>query len=83
MHMADALISPVTAGAMYACSAAAAVYSAKKTRELDKPEKIPLMGVMGAFVFSAQMINFTIRGTGWSGHLCGGMLLSSVLGPEA
>ena len=41
------------------------------------------MGVMGAFVFAAQMINFTIPGTGSSGHLCGGMLLSGMLGPEA
>ncbi len=41
------------------------------------------MGVMGAFVFAAQMINFTIPGTGSSGHLCGGMLLSAVLGPHA
>ena len=38
------------------------------------------MGVMGAFVFSAQMINFTIPGTGASGHLCGGMLLTALLG---
>ena len=41
------------------------------------------MGVMGAFVFAAQMINFTIPGTGSSGHLCGGMLLSALLGPYA
>ena len=41
------------------------------------------MGVMGAFVFAAQMINFTIPGTGSSGHLCGGLLLSAILGPYA
>jgi cobalt/nickel transport system permease protein len=44
-------------------------------------KKIPLMGVMGAFVFAAQMINFSIPGTGSSGHLGGGMLLSIMLGP--
>ena len=38
---------------------------------------------MGAFVFATQMINFTIPGTGSSGHLCGGMLLSALLGPYA
>lgn len=37
------------------------------------------MGVMGAFVFATQMINFTIPGTGSSGHLCGGRLLSALL----
>lgn len=83
MHMADALVSPAVAGAMYACSAAAAVYSVKKVREEDDPSKIPVMGVMGAFVFAAQMINFSIPGTGSSGHLCGGMMLSALLGPYA
>lgn len=83
MHMADALVSPVVAGTMYACSGVAMGYSIKKVRLEQKPEKIPVMGVMGAFVFAAQMINFTIPGTGSSGHLCGGMLLSAVLGPEA
>ena len=41
------------------------------------------MGVMGAFVFAAQMINFSIPGTGSSGHLVGGILLSAILGPWA
>ncbi len=83
MHMADALLAPAVAGTMYLCSGAATGYSIKKVRALNEPEKIPVMGVMGAFVFAAQMINFTIPGTGSSGHLCGGMLLSAILGPEA
>ncbi len=83
MHMADALVAPAVAGTMYACSAVAAGYSIKKVRMENDPKKIPLMGVMGAFVFAAQMINFTIPGTGSSGHLCGGMLLSALLGPYA
>lgn len=83
MHMADALVAPAVAGTMYACSAAAAAYSIKKVREDDDPKKIPVMGVMGAFVFATQMINFTIPGTGSSGHLCGGMLLTALLGPYA
>ena len=41
------------------------------------------MGVMGAFIFAAQMINFSIPGTGSSGHLVGGILLSAILGPWA
>ncbi len=83
MHMADALVAPAVAGTMYVCSAAAAAYSIKKVREENDPKKIPVMGVMGAFVFATQMINFTIPGTGSSGHLCGGMLLSALLGPYA
>lgn len=83
MHMADALVAPAVAGALYACSTAAAAYSVKEVRLDTDTKKIPVMGVMGAFVFSAQMINFTIPGTGSSGHLCGGMLLSALLGPYA
>ena len=83
MHMADALVSPAVAGTMYVASAAAAGYSIYRVRKENDPKKIPVMGVMGAFVFAAQMINFTIPGTGSSGHLCGGMMLSALLGPYA
>ncbi|MDD7718814.1 MAG: energy-coupling factor ABC transporter permease [Eubacteriaceae bacterium] len=83
MHMADALLAPAVAGTMYVAAGAAAAYSIKKVREEEDPKKIPVMGVMGAFVFATQMINFTIPGTGSSGHLCGGMLLSALLGPYA
>ena len=41
------------------------------------------MGVAGAFIFAGQMLNFTIPGTGSSGHLGGGLLLAVLLGPEA
>lgn len=83
MHMADALLSPAVAGAMYACSFAAAGYALQKVKR-ERDEKIlPVMGVMGAFVFAAQMLNFTIPGTGSSGHLCGGLLLAAVVGPYA
>ena len=83
MHMADALVAPAVAATMYACSTVAAGYSAKQVRLDTDTRKVPVMGVMGAFVFAAQMINFTIPGTGSSGHLCGGMLLSALLGPYA
>lgn len=83
MHMADALVAPAVAVTMYACSSVAAGCSVKKVRLENDPQKIPLMGVMGAFVFATQMINFTIPGTGSSGHLCGGMLLAALLGPYA
>lgn len=81
MHMADALVAPAVAGTMYLCSSGAGAYSVKKVRDMADPKKIPVMGIMGAFVFATQMINFTIPGTGSSGHLCGGMLLTGLLGP--
>lgn len=83
MHMADALTTPVIAGAMYLSSGALLTYSTKKIQLEDDIKKVSLMGIMGAFVFSAQMINFTIPGTGSSGHFCGALLLSTLLGPYA
>ena len=83
MHMADALLAPGVAGTMYACSTAAAGHSIHKLDKDKEDQLVPVMGVMGAFVFAAQMINFTIPGTGSSGHLCGGMLLTAVVGPYA
>ena len=83
MHMADALLSPAVGGTMWAVSAATIVYCSKKVRSEMDDRKIPLMGVLGAFIFAAQMINFTIPVTGSSGHLGGGLILSILLGPYA
>ena len=83
MHMADALLSPAVATTMYAATAAAAGYSIYKLRQDDDPQKLPVMAVTSALVFAGQMINYTIPGTGSSGHMCGGMLLSALLGPYA
>ncbi len=83
MHMADALISPAVGGTMLAATAGVAAYSVRKIQDEMDEKKIPLMGVMGAFVFAAQMINFAIPGTGSSGHIGGGMLLAILLGPYA
>ncbi|MDO5562388.1 MAG: energy-coupling factor ABC transporter permease [Synergistaceae bacterium] len=83
MHMADALLSPAIGGAMTAVTLSIIGYSLRKiSNDNDFDEKnISLMGVMGAFVFAAQMINFTIPGTGSSGHIGGGILLAAILGP--
>lgn len=83
MHMADALISPAVGGVMWAATAGVAAYSIKKIQSDLDDKKIPLMGVMGAFIFAAQMINFSIPGTGSSGHLGGGLILAILLGPYA
>ncbi|MCX7769585.1 MAG: energy-coupling factor ABC transporter permease [Proteobacteria bacterium] len=83
MHMADALISPSVGVGFWALSVGGIAYSAKKLKEQMDDKIVPLMGILGAFVFAAQMINFTIPATGSSGHLGGGMLLSILLGPYA
>ncbi|GHV33446.1 cobalamin biosynthesis protein CbiM [Clostridia bacterium] len=84
MHMSDALLSPVVGGVMAAASVGAMGYSVRKVaKDALSDKKIPMMGVMGAFVFAGQMINFTIPVTGSSGHIGGGVLLAALLGPFA
>lgn len=83
MHMADALLSPAVGTTMWAGTLAAIGYASKKLKRTIDDKTIPLMGVLGAFIFAAQMINFTIPGTGSSGHLGGGMILAILLGPHA
>ncbi len=83
MHMADALLSPAVGGTMWAVSATTIIYCSRKLRTEMDTGKAPLMGVLGAFLFAAQMINFTIPATGSSGHLGGGLLLAVLLGPAA
>lgn len=83
MHMADALISPAIGATFWVASAAGIAYSAKKVKESCDEGRMPLMGVLAAFIFAAQMINFTLPGTGSSGHLGGGLILAILLGPWA
>lgn len=83
MHMADALLSPAVGAAMWLASGAALALSARRVRSASNENLAPLMGVLGAFVFAAQMINVAIPGTGSSGHLGGGLLLAILLGPHA
>ena len=83
MHMADALISPVVGGTVWAVTAGLIGYCARKVRQTLNDSLVPMMGVLGAFIFAAQMINFAIPGTGSSGHLGGGLILAILLGPHA
>lgn len=82
--MADALLSPAVGGIMYGAGAAGLAWSAYELKkESMQEQKLPLMAVSGAFVFAAQMINFSIPGTGSSGHIGGGILLAGILGGPA
>ena len=83
MHLADALISPAVGGTMWAAAAGLLAWCARQVKRAPNHRLVPMMGVLGAFVFAAQMINFPIPGTGSSGHLGGGLLLAILLGPSA
>lgn len=84
MHMADALLSPAVGATLWAASAGTLAWCSKHLRGDARDHLVPLMAVLGAFVFAGQMINFTIPGTGSSGHIGGGLLLAILLsGPAA
>jgi len=83
MHMTDALISPVVGGLGWAAAIGLSAVASRRMRNDPAASRPALMGVLGAFVFAAQMVNFAIPGTGSSGHLGGGLLLAVILGPDA
>lgn len=83
MHMSDALISPAVGGLMWVVTGGLIARGARRLKRGLDERQVPLMGVLGAFIFAAQMINFSIPVTGSSGHIAGGMILAILLGPEA
>lgn len=82
MHIPDGFLNAATVTVTWATSAGGLGYGVHRLRrELDE-RQIPLMGVTAAFIFAAQMMNFTVAG-GTSGHLLGGALAAILLGPWA
>jgi len=80
MHIPDGFLStPVWAALDLLAVPCIGILTRRAQRSTDE-SKLPLLGVLGAFVFSAQMINFPV-GPGVSGHLVGGTLLAATLGP--
>lgn len=82
LHAPDGFMSLPIAAAGYVLSAIAVAYAVRRTRVELKERQVPLMGVMAAFIFAAQMLNFPVAG-GTSGHLIGGALAAILLGPWA
>jgi cobalt/nickel transport system permease protein len=82
MHIPDGFLDTATSVVTWAASAGSVAYAVRRvSRELDE-RQVPLMGVSAAFIFAAQMLNFTVAG-GTSGHLLGGALAAILLGPWA
>ncbi|MDD5380191.1 MAG: energy-coupling factor ABC transporter permease [Phycisphaerae bacterium] len=81
--MANELLSvPVAAGTLTIAAAGLSIVC-RKLRRIITSEKLALMGILGAFVFAAQMVNFQLPAMpGTSGHLVGAVLLAIILGPH-
>ncbi len=82
MHIPDGFLSTPVWVTLDLAAIPAVGYFARKAHADIEQSRIPLLGVMGAFVFAAQMINFPV-GLGTSGHLVGGALLACTLGPAS
>ncbi len=82
MHIPDGYLSlPVTV-ACGVLSVGGLCTAIRSLRGKIEDAKVPTMGVISAFIFAAQMVNFPV-GFGVSGHILGGLLAAIVVGPEA
>jgi cobalt/nickel transport system permease protein len=82
MHIPDGFLSNVVSIIGWILTIALIAIALRQTRNQLGDRQIPLMGILAAFVFAAQMINFPVTG-GTSGHLLGGALVAILLGPWA
>jgi cobalt/nickel transport system permease protein len=82
MHIPDGFLTNRIAVSLDVVSGAGILYAARRAKVDLSGRMVPLMGILAAFVFAAQMLNFPILG-GTSGHLIGGSLLAILLGPTA
>jgi cobalt/nickel transport system permease protein len=82
MHIPDGFLTNRIAVSLDVVSGASILYAARQAKVDFAGRMVPIMGVLAAFVFAAQMLNFPILG-GTSGHLIGGSLLAILLGPMA
>lgn len=82
MHIPDGLLAPPVTAATGAVAVAGFGYAMHRLKRSLGERTTVLMGVMSAWVFAAQMVNFPV-GPGVSGHLLGGVLAAVTLGPWA
>jgi len=80
MHIPDGILSPVVLGTAGVISVFLLTKSVSNTKKELEQRAVPVMGVMAAFIFAAQMINFPLLGAAASGHLLGGALVSILFG---
>jgi cobalt/nickel transport system permease protein len=82
MHIPDNFLSLTVSLICWAITIITLGIAISRTNKSLGERQVPLMGVMAAFIFAAQMINFPVLG-GTSGHLLGGVLAAITLGPWA
>ena len=82
MHIPDGYLSPKTCGVLYAAMVPIWYLAARKLQKALHAKQIPLLALSAAFTFVIMMFNIPIPG-GTTGHMVGGVVVASVLGPWA
>jgi cobalt/nickel transport system permease protein len=82
MHIPDGFLGTKIWIGMGGISAVFIAIAVRKANKKISEKHIPLLGVMAAFIFAAQMFNFPVGG-GTSGHFMGATLIAILLGPWA
>jgi len=82
VHIPDGFISPQTVVVTAVLAAGGVALALREVRRELPPRKVPLIGLVAAFVFAAQMLNFPVA-AGTSGHLIGAVLATVLVGPAA
>ena len=82
MHIPDGFVSAPVAAAGYVAAGIVLAIAVRQANRRFQERLVPLMGVMAAFIFAAQMMNFPVAG-GTSGHMLGAALATILLGPWA
>ncbi len=82
LHIPDGFLTIVVSLIFWLITIIMVGLAVSKTNRSLGEKQVPIMGVMAAFIFAAQMLNFPIAG-GTSGHFLGGALAAIVLGPWA
>ncbi|MEP0807224.1 MAG: PDGLE domain-containing protein [Chloroflexota bacterium] len=82
LHIPDGFLNVTVSVIFWGVTIIMIGMAVSRTNKSLGEKQVPLMGIMAAFIFAAQMINFPVAG-GTSGHLLGGALAAIVLGPWA
>lgn len=82
MHIPDGFLDATTCAGTFCVAGAGLAWAGREVSARWNDRAVPMLGVMSAFVFAGQMVNFPVAG-GTSGHLLGGVLAAALLGPWA
>ncbi len=82
VHIPDGFLNPATIATTYVISAGGIANAVRMANKKLGEKHIPMMGILAAFIFAAQMLNFPVAG-GTSGHIIGAALAAILLGPWA